>query len=468
MKKILKVIIFLVIVLLLYEVLGIMISYGRHPKVDESYQRAVDPKEYYGKGDSGERACIIEDNKEGLLVRLRLIEEAQKEIILSTFDFKSDQSGKDMQAALLGAAERGVKIKIVVDGFSALTHMRDDYFSALSSNPNVEFRAYNIPNPLFPWKTMGRMHDKYLMIDRNSYLLGGRNTYDYFLGGKGYQNYDRDVFVYRNADKKKEGSADILYKYFQKVWKEKECRDFRGDRGKKLKTQRADKELQKRYQNLEKRHPELKKPWHPEKMTYEVSKISILVNPTHVYTKKPELFYTLTELMKGAKEEVKIHTPYVICGKDMYKGLANVCEKVEQVSMMTNSVANNGNPFGASDYALHKEELLKTGLTIYEYEGGISYHGKSVTIDDDLAIVGSFNMDMRSAYLDTEIMLVVHSKGVTAQLKDYMASYEKQSAKVLNEQEVSLPKGVERQRISKKRKMRVQLLKPFNWLRFLM
>ena len=78
--------------------------------------------------------------------------------------------------------------------------------------------------------------------------------------------------------------------------------------------------------------------------------------------------------------------------------------------MLFNSTANNGNPLRRVDYQNHKEELIATGLELHEYEGGVSYHGKSITVDDDLAIIGSFNMDMRSTYIDTELMLVVHSE----------------------------------------------------------
>ena len=48
--------------------------------------------------------------------------------------------------------------------------------------------------------------------------------------------------------------------------------------------------------------------------------------------------------------------------------------------MMTNSVANNGNPCGAMDYRLHKGEILETGTKVLEYDGGISYHGKCFTV----------------------------------------------------------------------------------------
>ena len=135
---------------------------------------------------------------------------------------------------------------------------------------------------------------------------------------------------------------------------------------------------------------------------------------------------------------------------------------------MTNSVANNGNPFGASDYSKNKGKLLDTGLEIHEYEGGVSYHGKSITIGDDLAIVGSFNMDMRSAYLDTELMLVIDSKEVTKQLRQYMKSYENQSVQAMPDGTYKIPEGVTRQEISKKKESRIKLLLSFNWLRFLM
>lgn len=458
----------LVILLVLYEAVGIFISYGRHPEVSDAYKQSFQTEKFYGKEESSERAVIIEDNKEALEHRLRLIEEAEQEIILSTFDFKSDESGKDVQAALLHAAQRGVQVRIIVDGFSAITHMRDDYFSALSSSDHVEFRAYNLPNPLLPWKTMGRMHDKYLMIDHKFYMLGGRNTYDYFLGGKGYQNYDRDVLVYEMEPENKNTSIYELYQYFEKVWQQKECVRFRDQDGERKEVRKAKKELEERYQGFCKRYPKLEEAYSYEDITYPVNQISILVNPSHVYGKKPEIFYSLIQLMERARSEVRIHTPYVICNSYMYDGFRQICNGTAKVSMMTNSVANNGNPFGASDYAIHKEELIQTGIQIYEYEGGVSYHGKSVTIDDDLAIVGSFNMDMRSAYLDTEIMLVVHSREVTAQLNDYMDSYEEQAGKVLDKYRVEMPEGMERQKISPKREKRVRLLKAFNWLRFLM
>ena len=82
----------------------------------------------------------------------------------------------------------------------------------------------------------------------------------------------------------------------------------------------------------------------------------------------------LAELMKDAKGEILIHTPYVICNDWMYDSFREICKQNPEVSLLTNSAANNGNLFGAADYRMNRDKLLDTGLTLYEYEGGVSYH----------------------------------------------------------------------------------------------
>ena len=460
-----------VLVFVLYVISGIVISYIRQPKVSSEYQESFSPESCYSDQISTDRACVIEDNVTALEERLRMIGQAKERIILSTFDFHADESGKDVLAALLDAAERNVKVQILVDGFSALQQMDGDaYFYALSSMENVEIKIYNRLNLLKPWKSMGRLHDKYLIVDDDLYLLGGRNTYDYFLGDHGYKNYDRDVLVYSTRPENKESSIHQLEAYFRSVWDLDVCKIFGKKQGLAEKTDvlAARAVLKQRFKKLLQENPLIQEKADYTCMTYEVNQITLLSNPTHVYAKEPTLFYSLTELMKDARREVAIHTPYIICNDWMYDSLKEVCGEKKKVLLMTNSVANNGNPFGASDYQKNKDRLLETGLEIHEYEGGVSYHGKSIVIDDELAIVGSFNMDMRSTYLDTELMLVIDSRDVARQLRGYMESYEADSVEALQDGSYRVPDGVERQTISKKREQRVKLLTLFNWFRFLM
>lgn len=71
------------------------------------------------------------------------------------------------------------------------------FFLYLAGMENVEIKVYNPVRLWKPWGFMGRLHDKYLLVDDSAYILGGRNTFDYFLGDQpGYKNYDWDVLVY--------------------------------------------------------------------------------------------------------------------------------------------------------------------------------------------------------------------------------------------------------------------------------
>ena len=187
--------IFLCVVL--YELLGICIAYKKQPEVSNTTRKETQNDSWNEHSENMERAVIIEKNSEALLQRVRLIQNAKEKIILSTFAFQSDESGKVILGALLDAADRGVYVRVLVDGMESWIDMEGNpYFYGLSSHENVEVKLYNKANPLKPWKTMGRMHDKYLIADGKTYVLGGRNTYNYFLGDfPGHKNYDRDVLV---------------------------------------------------------------------------------------------------------------------------------------------------------------------------------------------------------------------------------------------------------------------------------
>ena len=74
--------------------------------------------------------------------------------------------------------------------------------------------------------------------------------------------------------------------------------------------------------------------------------------------------------MEETDEEVAIHTPYVICNDWMYQSFAEICEENPNVTMMTNSVANNGNPFGASDYQKIKEGFWRQALKSRSMKAG--------------------------------------------------------------------------------------------------
>lgn len=450
----------------------VLIPYLKQPKITEETKKNFSVEKFYGESASGERAKIIPENEEALEERIRMISQAKEEIILSTYDIKADISGKQVLAALLDAADRGVKVSIVTDGVPYVTSIwGNPYFLALAGQENVEIKIYNPLRFWQPWKLMGRLHDKYLIVDRSMYILGGRNTYDFFLGDQpGYQNYDWDILVCV-PEGKKDTSLEQVRDYFSSVWKISDCKLY----GKSpiwkwnpsVKT--AEGELRRRYKEIAKEHPD----WIMEKdyteETVEVKKMTLLSNPTHVYAKEPVVFYEMTELMKQADHEVFFHTPYIICNDWMMRQLVEVCEGEKEIRMMTNSVANNGNPFGAMDYRRNRGKIIDTGVQIMEYDDGVSYHGKCFTIDGRLTGIGSFNWDMRSAYLDTELMLVADSEELTRQMNQAMAKYEEKALKVVDESQYDLKEGQKPRKLSDKKAFRIKVLDIFgSWARFLM
>lgn len=98
---------------------------------------------------------------------------------------------------------------------------------------------------------------------------------------------------------------------------------------------------------------------------------------------------------------------------------------------MTNAVENGSNPFGCSDYLSQRHRILNTGAETVEWMGGQSMHTKTILIDDSISVVGSFNLDVRSTYLDTELMLVIDCPALNQQLRSDFDSMVEQSRTVL-------------------------------------
>ena len=390
----------LVLILLCYLLLAVL-PYRKQGGVSPETMETFELSDYYGDEVSSARAAILTTNEEALTERLRLIQQASRRIVLSTFDFQADNSGKLMLAALYDAASRGVEVNILIDGFSYLAHTTRgiDYFLALGQLENVTIKVYNPASLLQPQKSMARLHDKYLIIDDTA-------------------------------------ATQILINLHTEA-------------------------LQS--------HPDWFTPIDYEAMTVPVNHISLLSNPTETSVKEPVLFYQMTELMLQSGEAVTFHTPYILCNDYMMERLQLLCDGNHSVTMMTNSVANNGNPFGSADYSIHRQELLDTGLSILEYDNGVSYHGKCFTIGNRLTGIGSFNWDMRSAYLDTELMLVIDSEPLNALMQASMAQYEADSLIVCPDGTYSLQEGQTPQSLTPSKNLLLKLVRPLSrFVRYLM
>ena len=333
--------------------------------------------------------------------------------------------GFSIHAALYGAAQRGVRVRVIVDGLNGFLHLQNSgVLRALAAEENVEVKFYDPIDLLRPWKLNYRLHDKYLIADGSKYILGGRNSNDLFLGSyQENQNIDRDVLVV--SDGGEGSSVSQLLTYFESAWSQPENQTITG------KTSSQTDALQERYAALCAVHGKELAAVDWEVETAAVTHVSLLSGSPRAEAKAPELWDALVRLMAQG-DDVLLQTPYIICNDKMYNDLEALAE-TRQLRVLTNAVENGANPSGCSDYLREKQNILSRGVDVYEVVCGQSLHTKTILIGDDLSIVGSFNADMRSAYLDTELMLVIESEEVNAALRQESVQYIDQSRLALHD-----------------------------------
>ena len=383
-----------------------------------------------------ERVRIVEDNEEALVVRLQMILGARRRIVVSTFKWTDGPASDDIIAALVGAATRGVQVRIVADGMGLARRVRmHRRFRYLASLENVQMKIYYPVSLLLPWRFNYRMHDKYLIVDDRCLLLGGRNISCQSLGNyTRNQDIDRDALVV-SVDPVQGRAMQQLNAYFDRVWRLRACKLVRPHRMSTRVRARVFVQCRLRIAQLVKRYPVLAQPFDPLVRTVAAQRIDVLSNACEPVNKRPVMWNVqLASAQKGT--DVVIQTPYIIVGKSVFGKAAHgkaalagnpissgegvLCGPAvhhRSVVLLTNAPEQGANPFGCGEYVNHRGQIAKLGTAVYEWLGGHSMHTKTLLVDDDLSFVGSFNMDYRSIYLDTELMLCIRSCEVNASLR---------------------------------------------------
>lgn len=444
-KKFIRITLLVLAAVFLYLVIGAIAPFFKTKKMEDTTGADAVVSRVMADRGSPDRAMILETNQSALEERIRLINMAKENIVLTTFDLRQGESTSDILAMLYQKAEEGVHVQILVDGISGFIRMRGvPLFQTAAAHERIDIKIYNELNPVLPWKAMGCMHDKYLIVDHTAYILGGRNTFDYFIGEYPTEgmSLDREALIYNGEPQNKESSIYELYDYFEEMWEFGECKDY-GEEG-ISDDEKGEMEnfLRERYRHLVDQYPDLFEPYDYNQCTSETKGVTLLANEKHIYSKEPVVFYELTEIMKQAKERVIFHTPYVVMDDEMQHSLTDVCEKVP-VTMMVNARENGDNLVASSDYTYHRQDVLDTGVSLLEYMGGTSYHGKSLVIDDEIAIIGSYNLDMRSTYVDTELMLAIRSEETAKELAGYMEKLQEDCRRVNADGTEEIPERLE-------------------------
>ena len=291
--------------LLIYIIIFSSLPFIKQKSVDENYKKDFDIGKFYQDDGSIAYAQVLRDNESASIEKIRAIDNAKDKIMLSNYRFLMDQEGKKYMASLVAAAQRGVEIYIILDGNTLFMNAsKNNYYLALESFPNVHMKIYNPMNPLKPWSLMGRMHDKYMIVDEKIGFVGGRNIEKRFLQNKGKISYDWDILVYFDKRSQKDGLGELIA-YFKDIYQN-------GQRNKDIKdaavfaSSRKNKELIGELENIYKdnknHNPNNYKQIDYKKSLTRVGRVSLITNPIDVYSKQPLAFYQIRELMKGVKK----------------------------------------------------------------------------------------------------------------------------------------------------------------------
>jgi putative cardiolipin synthase len=414
------------------------------------------------KGMSG--VYVLEKGEESLLARAWLADHAQTSIDIQYFIWSTDNIGILASEALLRAAERGVTVRILVDDL--LIDAPPDALLALALHPNIDIRIYNpkitvgtsrikrISNVVTALRAVNqRMHDKTALFDGMVGIVGGRNMADEYYDYDHHYNFrDRDALVMGPVVTEMAGSfgrfwesplavpvEKLLAKKLKKITPERMNAIYADLRAYAEKPDNFAPEVREALRNLPQKFNGLLR----EMVWDEVRFLSDMPgkNDRHSGLSGGGLITTeLATLLRSAKARVTIQSPYLIMpdgGLDLFRQL--VRQGVE-VRISTNSLASTDNLMAFSGYRKQRRSILKSGVKVYEYKPEpairgelmerypklaknapvFAIHAKSMVIDGALLFIGTFNLDPRSANLNTEVGILVNNPWLAAQVERNM------------------------------------------------
>jgi len=388
--------------------------------------------------------------------RLFLIDHATTSLNVQYYIYEDDTSGKIFSAHLLKAAQRGVKVRILIDDIS--TAGKDHALALLAYHPNIELKLFN-PNRLrrafrnfallLDVNTLGRrMHNKMLVADGSAAIIGGRNIGDvYFSTLQGTLFLDYDILCIGSIVPELYRSFDLYWNAEQSVIASEilESDDTRARYDNIVRT--LDQELEKfdkSKQGVMLQHAAFSKAIARRDLKLRVAERTDLYydHPNKIITPETDTTYHISAQIDKSLEKVEkdviIISPYFIPSQMMLRQIRKMCEKGVKVTVITNSLASTDVFPVYGGYRESMKPLLKMGVNLYElkphsldsYRNKVklpksfktSLHTKMIIIDNKRLIVGSANLDPRSDKLNTEIVLYVTSETLTKEERQKIES----------------------------------------------
>ncbi len=408
-------------------------------------------------------AFILEKGEDALLARAWMVGTAVDSLDILTFIWKLDNIGIIATDALLRAADRGVRVRVVVDDM-VLQQKDLETLLALAAHPRIDIRIYNperivgvsiaelVINVLTDFRQYNqRLHNKSFLADGIIGITGGRNVAnEYFDYDQKYNFRDRDIMVVGPV-------VDSMQKNFETFWSSNQARPIE----ELLPARRAglsDAQIRTIYGQLHACAERLieQLPLVKRVLLDREERMAGMLRQM-VWT--PQIWFVsdlpgknlgkpglggggrMAEALAGAiaeaRKEITIQSPYMVLegeGLGLYEKLHDGVE----VQISTNSLASTDNIAAFSGYAKERQDLLNAGFLIREFRPRpeierelidrylgrgkevpiFVLHAKSLVVDGELLYVGTYNIDPRSASLNTEEGIFVRNRELASQVEE--------------------------------------------------
>lgn len=392
---------------------------------------------------------LLSDNTDAFVARFALAAIAEKTLDIQYYIIHSDASGRYLAYAILSAADRGVRVRILVDDINMSGH--DSNFKTLSQHENIEIRIFN-PLTNRDWfrniellvnldRAGRRMHNKAFIADNASAIIGGRNIGDEYFDARHNLNFvDLDLLAVGPIVRDVTTSFDA---YWHSNW------------ATPIEELSKTRIVRKQLMTIRRK---LKDRWHRAKNTEYFQTLQnasftqkIINRQIDFIWAEASLFYDRPEKISGdsskktihigpqvlpyfehAKTELLISTPYFVPGGRGVQWLKNKSDKGVDIRVLTNSLAATDVIAVHAGYKKYRRQLLAGGIQLFELkptarpsmskttmliEGSrhASLHAKAMVVDRQFVFVGSANIDPRSELLNTEIGIMVNSRELAKQ-----------------------------------------------------
>lgn len=394
----------------------------------------------------------LEAALDAFIARVLLVRAAEKTIDAQYYIWRQDNTGTLLLYELYLAAERGVRVRLLLDDLGSYG-LDDDWLALLNNHPNVEVRLFNPFSSrkvrFFDFVTHfnrsnRRMHNKSFTADQSMTIIGGRNIGDeYFAATDGVLFADLDVLTIGPA-------AEKVSTDFDRYWLSRSAYPveqlFQQKKNKKVLIQEASivfSDPNALMYVMALQNAVFTNQFNTHQLPFEWTNVRLVsddpIKGLGIKKDSDLLVYHLNVLLDEPIDKLDLVSPYFVpakLGTSVFSGLA---KEGAQVRVLTNSLAATDVAAVHSGYMKRRKELLESGVEIYEMKNqpgigkesdsgsgvfgssGSSLHAKTFAINNEKIFVGSFNFDPRSTRLNTELGFLIDSPELATSLDHVFA-----------------------------------------------